>query len=441
MSDQEETDATETAAEEQGMLGRAGRGLFSALIWDNNDPLWLNLTKAPLTAGAAILAIPSGGTSVAALAGAHALRAGGTAALRATTARTAAAVTTRTTATEAFKSAATSTAAVAGNAASVAAGTAYQAGKWGLSTASGFLSRATPRWVGLGLASPIIASVADNATGNHASTALGRAAADDRWYQPAASAALNTMNWGLRAWNTIVTALPGSGAAATIGALEQRGVLDPASDDYEIKTKIINASAHGLAGNAFEVARVLGGTDLQAAHVVEAYQHASQQSDDPIEQGQIVLDLLAERIAEADPIVRRARREQEQQDAEMAAETSREHTGLAALATTDIDRLNGPNLTQAFESATEIIGDSDLNMGQRFMFNLLSGAVSFLQNFNFFGIADGAIEFVQRQFLEMAKNEVINQGENLFGASDTLAHAATGTRGPAIRPDQQPAPV
>lgn len=143
----------------------------------------------------------------------------------------------------------------------------------------------------------IAAAAADAGAGSPVATKLGRIAASDAWYAPLADAGLWTLGKGLTILSTAYAAIPTFGAAATIGALEERGHLDKNSPDYRVKTQIIHASTQALAGNISGVADHLAGTGIRAEYVVDAYRQAREQAPgDEVEQSRLALNILSKEI-------------------------------------------------------------------------------------------------------------------------------------------------
>lgn len=90
---------------------------------------------------------------------------------------------------------------------------------------------------------------------------------------------------------------------------------------------------------------------------------------------------------------------------------------LGSFAEADIDALGGRSLSNMFSQATDMATDMNMDLG--WQFNIYTAAVGFLSAVNIFGWADDLIEGLQRHAIDMVQDEVVNQGENFFGVTDT----------------------
>lgn len=98
--------------------------------------------------------------------------------------------------------------------------------------------------------------------------------------------------------------------------------------------------------------------------------------------------------------------------------------------------MHGSELTNVFQRVTKFADENHLSLGAKF--SMASMFLSVLNVVNFGGWANSMIEGLQHFALDAMKGDLINQGPNLAGSSDTRPHQQVAS-GPAPALAQQPA--
>lgn len=90
----------------------------------------------------------------------------------------------------------------------------------------------------------------------------------------------------------------------------------------------------------------------------------------------------------------------------------------------NLNEVKGRKLRTLFDQVTQTGEEAGSGLGWKFniLAKIVKGVTGFLETFNVFGWADDIIDSMKRHVLEMAQDDVINQGENWFGASDSRPH-------------------
>ncbi len=94
--------------------------------------------------------------------------------------------------------------------------------------------------------------------------------------------------------------------------------------------------------------------------------------------------------------------------------------------------LKGADLKNVFDRVTTFADDSHLSLGTKF--SLASMAVSVLKFINIGGWANGLVDWAEHFALDAMKDDLINQGPNLAGSSDTRSHLPGTQNAPTLVP-------
>lgn len=129
----------------------------------------------------------------------------------------------------------------------------------------------------------------------------------------------------------------------------------------------------------------------------------------------------------------------EEPSLEQTQQASTRTNPLGSFAEADIDALDGRSLSNMFSQATDMATDMNMDLG--WQFNIYTAAVGFLSAINIFGWADETIEGLQRHAIDMVQDEVVNQGENVFGVTDTREFGQENVPRPAPTGPQQTTPA